>query len=123
MHKLDHIVFGAHTLEEGTSFIEKKLQIKLSNIGYHNVMGTYNRVAKLSESIYLEVVAINPLAKTPKIKRWFNLDCSKLQSQLRKSPKIIGYVIENADTKILKHFDHFFKVSRGEYKWKFAMPS
>ena len=35
MHKLDHIVLAANTLEEGTSYLENKLHIKLSNIGYH----------------------------------------------------------------------------------------
>ena len=38
MHKLDHIVFGATTLEEGTDFIENILQTKLSDIWYHKDM-------------------------------------------------------------------------------------
>ena len=60
MHKLDHIVFGAHTLEEGTDFVENILQAKLSDIGYHKDMGTHNRVIRISDEVYLEVVAINP---------------------------------------------------------------
>ena len=123
MHKLDHIVLAANTLKEGTSFIEQKLQIKLSNIGYHRDMGTHNRVVKISKSVYLEVIAIDPNSKHLRSKRWFNLDSLQLQSQLRKSPKVIGYVIENEDTKILKYYEPFFKASRGKYKWQFAMPS
>ena len=122
MHKLDHIVFAASTLEEGTAFIEKKLQVKLSNIGYHKDMGTHNRVVKISESVYLEVISIDPNSVIIKSKRWFNLDCPKLQSQLKKSPQVIGYVIESDDKKILKYYEPFFKVSRGEYKWQFSMP-
>ena len=57
MHKLDHIVFGARSLEEGTNFIEKKLNIKLSEVGYHDFMGTHNRVIKVDKDIYLEVIA------------------------------------------------------------------
>ena len=60
MHKLDHVVIAANTLEEGTSYIENKLHVKLSDIGYHKDMGTYNRVAKISKSVYLEVIAIDP---------------------------------------------------------------
>ena len=122
MHKLDHIVLAANTLEEGTSYIENKLRIKLSNIGYHKDMGTHNRVVKIGKSVYLEVISIDPNCKQIKSKRWFNLDSSKLQSQLRKSPRVIGYVIENTTNKILKYYEPFFKASRGEYKWKFAMP-
>ena len=123
MHKLDHIVFAASTLEEGTAFIEKKLQVKLSNIGYHKDMGTHNRVVKISESVYLEVISIDPNSVTTKYQRWFNLDCPKLQSHLKMSPHVIGYVIESDDKKILKYYEPFFKASRGEYKWQFSMPS
>ena len=123
MHKLDHIVFAAPTLEEGTSFIENKLQVKLGNIGYHEEMGTHNRVVKISESVYLEVISIDPKSTTRKSKRWFNLDCPKLQSKLKKSPQVIGYVIESDNKKILKYYEPFFRASRGEYKWQFSMPS
>ena len=123
MHKLDHIVLASNTLEEGTSYIENKLCIKLSNIGYHKDMGTHNRVVKISKSVYLEVISIDPNCEQIKSKRWFNLDSSKLQSQLRKSPRVIGYVIENTTKKILKYYEPFFRASRGEYKWQFSMPS
>ena len=122
MHKLDHVVIAATNLDEGTSYVENKLNVKLSNIGYHKDMGTHNRVVKISKSVYLEVISIDPNCKDLKSKRWFNLDSLKLQSQLRKSPRVIGYVIENEDTKILKNYEPFFSASRGEYKWKFAMP-
>ena len=122
MHKLDHIVLASNTLEEGTSYIENKLCIKLSNIGYHKDMGTHNRVVKISKSVYLEVISIDPNCEQIKSKRWFNLDNLKLQSQLRKSPRVIGYVIENKNKNISKFYEPFFKASRGKYKWKFAMP-
>ena len=123
MHKLDHIVFAASSLEEGTSFIENKLQIKLGNIGYHKGMGTHNRVVKISKNVYLEVISIDPNAEIPKSKRWFNLDSLKLQCKLRKLPQVIGYVIENQDIKILKYYNPFFRASRDEYQWQFAMPN
>ena len=123
MHKLDHIVFGARSLEEGTNFIEKKLGIKLSEVGYHDFMGTHNRVVKVDKDVYLEVIAIDPSSKSPNQNRWFNLDNPILQKKLEYSPQMIGYVIETKDKEILKHFCTPLEASRGNYKWNFAMPS
>ena len=83
MHKLDHIVLGANTLKEGTDYLEKKLGLSLSEIGYHHNMGTHNRVIKIGENIYLEVIAIDPNANKPKHFRWFNLDNKKQQKLAR----------------------------------------
>ena len=123
MHKLDHIVFGASTLEEGTEFVENILQAKLSDIGYHKDMGTHNRVIRISERVYLEVIAIDPKISNLNKRKWFNLDNSSLQSKLKKSPQIIGYVIENNDMSFDKYYDPFFLASRDSYKWQFAMPT
>ena len=123
MHKLDHIVFGATSLEEGTNFIEKKLGIKLSEVGYHHFMGTHNRVVKVDKDVYLEVIAIDPSSKSPNENRWFNLDNPILQKKLEYSPQMIGYVIETKDKEILKHFCTPIEASRGNYKWNFAMPN
>ena len=123
MHKLDHIVFGSSTLEEGTEFVENILQAKLSDIGYHKDMGTHNRVVRISERVYLEVIAIDPKISNLNKRKWFNLDNSSLQSKLKKSPQIIGYVIENNDMRINKYYDPFILASRDNYKWQFAMPT
>ena len=122
MHKLVHIVLGCNTLQEGTDYVEKKLGLTLSEIGYHLHMGTHNRVIKISENIYLEVIAIDPNANKPKHFRWFNLDNKKQQARLKKSPQIIGYVIENQNPDMLKFYNPFFEASRGNYCWEFAMP-
>ena len=122
MHKLDHIVLGCNSLQEGTDYVEKKLGLSLSKIGYHHHMGTHNRVIKIGENIYLEVIAIDPNANKPKHFRWFNLDNKKQQARLKKSPQIIGYVIENQNPDMLKFYNPFFEASRGNYCWEFAMP-
>ena len=122
MHKLDHIVLGCNTLQEGTDYVEKKLGLSLSKIGYHHHMGTHNRVIKIGKNIYLEVIAIDPKANKPQHFRWFNLDNKKQQARLKKSPQIIGYVIENQNPDMLKFYNPFFEASRGNYCWEFAMP-
>ena len=114
MSKLDHIVFGAASLEEGTTYIENKLKTKLSDIGYHDFMGTHNRVLRIGNNVYLEVIAIDPNCKSPDRERWFNLDNSILQEKLKKNPQVIGYVIETYDKTVLKHYFPFFNAKRGE---------
>lgn len=123
MHKLDHIVLGSLTLDEGTEFVENILQAKLSDIGYHKDMGTHNRVIRISESVYLEVIAIDHKTINLNNRKWFNLDNSKLQSKLKKSPQIIGYVIEYNNMNVTKYYDPFFESSRDIFKWQFAMPT
>ncbi len=123
MHDLDHIVFGSFTLEEGTEFVENILQAKLSDIGYHKDMGTHNRLIRISERVYLEVIAIDPKISNLNNRKWFNLDNSNLQSKLKKSPQIIGYVIESNNINLTNYHDPFFETSRDIYKWQFAMPT
>ena len=122
MFKIDHIVFGAISLEVGTQFIENKLETKLSDSGYHDFMGTHNRVLKIGKDVYLEVMSIDPSSQILNHKRWFNLDSPILKEKLKQEPQVIGYVIEECDQNIRKNYLPFFKAIRGEYKWRFAMP-
>ena len=122
MFKIDHIVFAALSLEAGTRYIENKLEFKLSDIGYHDFMGTHNRVLKIGKEIYLEVIAIDPNSQSLNHQRWFNLDNPELQKKIRKRPQVISYVIDTLDKKILKYYSPFFKAIRGNYEWNFAMP-
>ena len=74
MHSLDHIVIGSFTLEDGTKFVENILQAKLSEIGYHKDIGTHNRVIRISEKVYLELISIDPKTNKLNNRKWFNLD-------------------------------------------------
>ena len=58
MHKLDHVVFGSSTLEEGTEFVENILQAKLSDIGYHKDMGTHNRAVSYTHLTLPTIVSV-----------------------------------------------------------------
>ena len=59
MHRLDHIVLGSHTLEVGTDFVKNKLGLSLSEIGYHQDMGTHNRVIKISDNENVTILYLN----------------------------------------------------------------
>ena len=48
--KIDHFVFGANTLSEGSNTIKKILDEDLSEINTHEKMGTQNRVISLGSS-------------------------------------------------------------------------
>jgi hypothetical protein len=122
IHRLDHIVIGSNSLQEGTDFVEKKLGLSLSEIGYHENMGTHNRVIKICHNIYLEVIAIDPDSKSFANAKCFNLDKKKQQAKLKISPQIIGYVIENQNPEMLRLYSPFFEMSRGDYCWEFAFP-
>jgi len=43
----------------------------------HQDMGTHNHLLRLGESVYLEIIAINPDAPRPARPRWFGLDDQK----------------------------------------------
>lgn len=71
---LDHLVVAARSLEEGATYVEAVLGIKLARGGKHPLMGTHNLLASLGKGEYLEVIAVDPDAPAPSHRRWFNLD-------------------------------------------------
>ncbi|MSQ72122.1 MAG: VOC family protein [Betaproteobacteria bacterium] len=72
--RLDHLVICASTLASGIAYVREALGISPDRGGEHVRMGTHNCLLRLGECLYLEVIAINPAAPTPKRPRWFALD-------------------------------------------------
>ena len=94
---LDHLVVAAATLAQGVQWCEATLGITPGPGGKHPLMGTHNRLVKLSTvafpDAYLEIIAIDPEAPAPLRARWFGLDDVALQSSLRASgPRLIHAV-------------------------------
>jgi hypothetical protein len=77
--EFDHLIIGAHTLEQGAAFIEALLGVQPQAGGRHVAMGTHNRVLKLGARAYLEVIAIDPAAAAPSRPRWFGLDDANIR--------------------------------------------
>lgn len=72
---LDHIVVVAGDLAEGIAWTEERLGAALPQSGgKHPLMGTHNRVMRLGEASFLEVIAPDPEAPDPGHARWFDLD-------------------------------------------------
>jgi hypothetical protein len=62
---IDHIVIGAADLEKATKRIEHFIEADFSSGGKHPLMATHNRLIKLQNSIYMEVISIDPSASIP----------------------------------------------------------
>ena len=62
---IDHIVIGAANLEKATKKVESLLKTTFSTSGNHVSMATHNRLLKLQNSIYMEIIATDPSASFP----------------------------------------------------------
>ena len=120
MLDLDHLAVAAENLADGVASVEQALGVKLVAGGLHAHMGTHNMLLRLGD-VYLEVIAINPEAPPPAHPRWFDLDhfqgparltnwicrCDDLDRAVAASPPGVGQPVA---------------LSRGELRWKMAVP-
>ena len=94
---IDHLVFGCDHLQNGTSYLEKTLGVGFSGGGKHSLMATHNRLLKLQDSIYFEVIAIDHEAEQKNgdigRKRWFSLDEDRTKQRLAQSPRPLTWVV------------------------------
>lgn len=121
MLRLDHLAISCTTLSEGAAAVEAALGVALSAGGQHAHMGTHNRLLNLGD-LYLEVIAVDPAAKTPTWPRWFDLDhfsgaprltnwvaaCDDLVAAVAASPAGVGVPVA---------------LSRGDFRWQMAVPA
>lgn len=122
----DHLVIGASTLREGVAYVKETLGVDIPAGGEHPLMGTHNHLMKLSDSSFLEIIAVNSRAPAPKRPRWFGLDDALVKSQLTQ-PRLLTWVVNTADLTAIKRqttfdFGQPTKVSRGDLSWQFAIP-
>lgn len=125
--ELDHLIIGAHTLEQGADFIEAILGVQPQAGGRHVAMGTHNLVLKLGARAYLEVIAIDPAAVAPSRPRWFGLDDEKLRAQLRERPRLLTWAARTQDIdKAVKQcpvaLGPVYAMERGAYRWRITIP-
>ena len=118
--KFDHFAIATEDLDHTVQNLEKILEYPLSTGGEHTMFGTHNRLFRLS-NVYLEVIAINPLATSFQQPRWFDLD------NFSGKPRIITWIANTDD--ILALLPNIWdspgeikKLSRDELKWDFTVP-
>jgi hypothetical protein len=72
--RIDHIAITSSSLEAGSDFVHQCLGLRPLPGGAHTRMGTHNLLLRLGDSMFLEVLAIDPAMPRPPRPRWFGLD-------------------------------------------------
>ena len=123
--EIDHLVVAARTLDEGSAWVEERLGATPVAGGKHALMGTHNRLLKLGERVYLEVIAIDPQAPQPARARWFELDTPEMQERLEQGPALIHWVERSddidADLRRCPDALEVLSLSRGAYRWRIGV--
>lgn len=125
-HMLDHIVFAATTLDEGVRYFQKQFSVTVPEGGAHPMMGTHNRLMRIGDQAYLEIIAIDRNAPSPQRARWFGLDEQGLQTRLKERPRLVGWVAQTRDIdKTLIAVDPnlgpVISASRGTLRWRITV--
>jgi hypothetical protein len=123
----DHLIVAAATLEQGEEFIESRTGARPQRGGKHVLMGTHNSVLKIGPRTYLEVIAIDPEAKTPARARWFELDRPEMQAQLQTTPRLVHWAARTPDIDAARRASTIdpgppHAMSRGDFKWQITIP-
>jgi len=95
--KLDHLVVAAADLDSGREYIEQLLGVRTEAGGRHDAIGTHNRLLRLGNDQYLEIIAIDPDAPPPQRPRFFALDDPVMQAAIRVSPRLVTWVARVSD--------------------------
>lgn len=124
--QIDHLVIAAKSLEEGSEYLFDILGVKPQEGGEHAVQGTHNRVLRLGESCYVEVIAVNPGAPKPQRPRWFELDSEAMQERLRRKPLLCNWAlrtdrIEELSRRSILPLGPVTPMSRGDLGWRLTL--
>ncbi|UFZ02527.1 VOC family protein [Bradyrhizobium ontarionense] len=93
MLKLDHITVIAPSLTEGVRHVRDCLGLDIPFGQRHAYMGTYNHLLQLGDTVYLEVIALDPDANSPDRPRWFGLDDqNRVRSDWEQGRRLRGWV-------------------------------
>jgi len=108
---IDHVVIAAISLEQGADYIKSQLGVDIPFGGVHPSMGTHNLLMQLGDSVFLEVIAVNPQGELPVQPRWYGLDDPYVRAQIVDEPALVGWVV-NTDS-----IERVLSAS-----WKFGLP-
>ncbi|MDB5881353.1 MAG: glyoxalase-like protein [Ramlibacter sp.] len=115
---VDHLVVAADSLEQGVQWCEATLGVTPGPGGKHPLMGTHNRLLRISTAsyprAYLEIIAIDPAAPDPNRSRWFDLDDVLLKQQIRQQPRLVHFVARTTDARSALQALQQIGIDRGE---------
>ena len=100
--RIDHLVVGAASLEEGAAWCEATLGVVPGAGGEHPLMGTHNRLLRIATvdfpRAYFEIIAVQPGRQAQRAHRWFDLDDEALRDRLRRGgPRLLHFVTSVPD--------------------------
>lgn len=127
MLNLDHLTIVAPSLEAGAAYVRDQLGIDMPLGGKHPEMGTHNLVLRISDEVFMEVIAVDPDAGRPTGPRWFGLDdADAIRSAWDDGRRLRGWVAktDDLDTVLARHgvlLGKKTRVSRGERSWLFSV--
>lgn len=102
MIRVDHLVVGARTIEEGVAWCEATLGVTPGPGGRHTLMGTHNRLLAVGSAAfpeaYFEIIAIDPEAPAPGRARWFGLDTADFSA----GPRLVHVVARTTALDVLR---------------------
>lgn len=121
---LDHITVTACSLEAGAAFVAETLGVAPQPGGEHPRMATHNRLLRLGDSCFLEVIAPNPAAAAPARPRWFGLDGLTSHSP----PSLATWVVRTASIRdtaaaAAEALGDIEPMSRGALDWLITIPA
>jgi hypothetical protein len=124
--QIDHLVIAAKNLEEGSEYLLSTLGVRPQEGGEHAAQGTHNRVLRLGESCYLEVIAVNPRAPKPLHPRWFELDSEAMQEKLGRKPFLLTWAartdgIEQLADRSIVPLGSVTLMSRDNLRWRLTL--
>lgn len=122
--QIDHITITAPTLESGVGFVEAKLGVVPQPGGKHPRMGTHNRLLRLGDTLFLEVIAPDPDTAAPTRPRWFELDRMTPDTP----PRLAMWVARTADIRAShaaspEPLGEIEPMSRGTLDWLITIPA
>lgn len=127
MTKIDHLVIGAISLAQGVDYVKKVLGVNMPFGGVHEITGTHNHLMQLGDSLFLEVIALNPQAANQARLSWYGLDNENVQCSIKNQPRLLTWVVNTADISALIDNNDFnfgkpTLISRGRLSWYFGLP-
>ena len=116
--RLDHITVVAPSLEAGSRFVREGLGVEPGAGRAHPSMGTHNRLLRLGDTVYLEVIAADPDAPPPARPRWFGLDRvspatpPRLAAWVASTDDIVGVAVpERGQVETLRREHHTWQMT------------
>ncbi|GAB3778166.1 VOC family protein [Ramlibacter monticola] len=117
--RVDHLVLGAASLDEGVAWCEATLGVTPGPGGEHPLMGTHNRLLRIATvdfpRAYFEIIAVQPGRAAQRPRRWFDLDDEALRDRLRREgPRLLHFVASVPDVQAAVRSLQPLGIERGE---------